>query len=637
MNSLGKPPVPYRPEIDGLRALAVLPVVLFHADVYAFSGGYVGVDVFFVISGYLITSLLLDELGRTGRISIIQFYERRARRLLPALAFVLLPTCVMAYLFLSPPLLKEFGINLVGVALFASNITLWQQGGYFAGPAEENPLLHTWSLAVEEQFYIVFPPLLLLMWILGARYRGMAVCLGLLVLVSLLGSELGRRYAATANFYLLPTRAWELGFGAIVALAHVRNTRPKHTILVEGLGFAGLALIVFAILWFDRGTPFPSLYTVVPVLGTALFIWSAQDGSIVARVLSIRPLVWVGLVSYSTYLWHQPLLAFARVSAHEEPSQWLLLLLAAGSVGLGWITWRFVERPFRNRAFLAKRTVFAGSLGVLLCCGAVGAFFLKSDFWLSRYPEHLHAFLVKTTKEHGVFTRSEFDQTVSGKPFVAGPRLLVVGDSFAQDFYQVLKASDAFPGYSISADYVFGRCQIYAAGPRPLEHIRRADIARCNSPENQFTAEVRSRIAEADVIVLASFWQAWAAEALPETLQALEVRTDVPVFAIGSKYFGEFDLTTLKGRTPTELAEIRVPRSPETLRIADLLRQDEGPYTYIDIMDLVCETDKSCRQFTPEGVPIAYDKRHLTPEGAAFLGKLLFSRTQLKAYKRPEG
>jgi len=353
----------YRREIDGLRAVAVMPVILFHAGFSVFSGGYVGVDVFFVISGYLITSILIAELEQ-GRFSIIRFYERRVRRILPALFFVLLACLPFAYMWLLPPQLKDFAQSLVSVVFFGSNVLFWIESGYFESAAELKPLLHTWSLAVEEQYYLIFPMFLLIAW----RYGRNRVFWSVVVIsaMSLLLAEWGWRNDPDANFYLAPTRAWELLAGSICAFLTVGRAVKSNGIL----SVIGLAAIVFSVFSFDENTPFPSIYALFPVVGTALIILFATQGTWVARLLSMRVLVGIRLISYSAYLWHQPVFAFARLRSSSEPDHYLMGALAIAALVLAWGTWRWVEQPFRRPTspmLATRRAVFVAS-------GAFGAF-----------------------------------------------------------------------------------------------------------------------------------------------------------------------------------------------------------------------------------------------------------------------
>lgn len=353
--------IKYRSEIDGLRALAVLPVILFHAGFNTFSGGFVGVDVFFVISGYLITTILINEL-EAGNFSIVHFYERRARRILPALFLVMFACLPFAWFWLLPQDMKSFSQSLVAVSAFASNILFWRTSGYFDTATELKPLIHTWSLAVEEQYYVLFPLFMLIAWKLGKRWT-----VGILAVVAAisLGFAQWGAYAKPAfTFYMLPTRAWELLVGAFVALYYSEHNIKKHQYWASELGsLLGFALIGYATFSYNEKTPFPSIYALVPTIGAALIIVFATNKTLVGKLLSTKPFLWIGLISYSAYLWHQPLFAFARQRSLGEPSQALLTLLALSTLPLAYLTWKFVERPFRNKHFVPRKNVFI--LGIL--------------------------------------------------------------------------------------------------------------------------------------------------------------------------------------------------------------------------------------------------------------------------------
>ena len=368
----------YRPEIDGLRSVAVVPVVLFHAGFQMFSGGYVGVDVFFVISGYLITGILLGDIER-HRYSIARFYERRARRILPALLAMMLVCLPLAWVVMLPDEIAGFGRSVLAVLGFVSNIEFWREEGYFSTASEFKPLLHTWSLAVEEQFYLAFP---LILWALrGVRPRITFAVLASAALASFAVCEYAAYHFQTANFYLAPSRAWELLAGSLCAFAGRRGVlRPN-----SALAACGLAIIVGSILLLDGTVPFPSHFALLPVGGAALVILFAKADRGVGRWLASAPLVGIGLISYSLYLWHQPLFVFARLANDAPPPQWAMLALSALAVVLAWASWRFVEQPFRKRgaAGEARRSlVIAGVATALLTACAGGA--VASQGWLGR-------------------------------------------------------------------------------------------------------------------------------------------------------------------------------------------------------------------------------------------------------------
>ncbi len=358
----------YRAEIDGLRALAVIPVVLFHAGFEHFSGGYVGVDVFFVISGYLITSIILKDIEQ-DRFSIVFFYERRARRILPALIGMIAVCIPFAWAWLPPKEMVDFGQSLLAVAFFSSNILFWQESGYFNTTAELKPLLHTWSLSVEEQYYVLFPALLILMWKFS-RNRTFSVLIVLFIASFGLGFW-GAKNAPAAAFYLLPTRGWEILLGALCAFSADRFKTPNR-VVAETLCITGLGLIVWAVINFDAATPIPGFLVLIPCGGAALLILFAKDGTLSQGILKQRPLVFVGLVSYSFYLWHYPFLAFARQFRDIDALPFLAIVLVLLSFFVAVASWRFVEKPFRSGAIFGRRTIFRLSGIGLVCMAALG-------------------------------------------------------------------------------------------------------------------------------------------------------------------------------------------------------------------------------------------------------------------------
>ncbi len=365
------PPIGFRPDIEGLRAIAVVLVVLFHAEIGPFSGGYIGVDVFFVVSGFLITSLLLSEVSRTGTLALPNFWARRARRLLPASCLVIVVTLIAAQWLYDPLLLGNLARDAVAACgFFVNYVFAWRQahgdGGYFDADVAKSPLLHFWSLAVEEQFYLVWP---LIIWALARtarrlRHELMLVILVLWVLSAVSCVWLTDQQPAWA-FYSLPTRAWELLTGALLAVS-ITTLRTLRRQFVVPMAVAGLAVIVAAAIQFDSGTAFPGIAAAAPVLGTALVIaaGSALDAPAVLRdVLGSRPMLWIGRRSYAIYLWHWP--ALVLIGVEWGPLSWVQrVLVIAGSVLLSAVSYRFVEDPVRHSSWISgnpRRSLATGA------------------------------------------------------------------------------------------------------------------------------------------------------------------------------------------------------------------------------------------------------------------------------------
>lgn len=392
----------YRREIDGLRAVAVIPVILFHAGFQSFSGGFVGVDVFFVISGYLITTIILSEKER-GTFSLLNFYERRIRRILPALFFVMLVSLPFSWSWLLASDMKAFSQSLVAVPTFLSNILFWRTSGYWGADTELLPLLHTWSLAVEEQYYLVFPLFLMAMWRFPKRW--ILASLIVVGVISLLLAQWGAHNYPTATFFLLVTRAWELLIGATIAFYFLyRQERMRillsHQYVNEVLSVVGLLMVGYAVFAFDNTVPFPSFYTLIPTVGTGLIILFCSSKTTVGQLLGLKLIVGVGLISYSAYLWHQPLFAFARYRSITGPGTLFLSLLAVLSLILAYISWRYVEKPFREKGVFSRRAVFTfAGLGSLffVTVGLVGNF---SDGWPGRIDERIQSSIEAATLKY---------------------------------------------------------------------------------------------------------------------------------------------------------------------------------------------------------------------------------------------
>lgn len=595
----------YRQEIDGLRALAVVPVMLFHAGFSLFAGGFVGVDVFFVISGYLITSILLEEHSR-GSFSIWRFYERRVRRILPALYFVMLVCLPIAWLLMLPDDLENFGQSLVATTLFANNVLLWLTSNYFQLEAEFKPLLHTWSLAVEEQYYLVFPPLLALCWRLGRR--PLFVLFTVLGLFSLALAEAGWRLAPEANFYLIPSRAWELMAGALVAL----HLQGRSDVAGNGvLAAAGLALILLAIILFDSTTPFPGLWALLPVVGTVLYIRFAQPTTLAARLLSLRPVVFIGLISYSLYLWHQPVLAFMRITRLEEPGALEALLCLALTGVLAWLSWRYVEAPFRSRERVGLRSLYLWA--ALFSAGfvAAGLYLHLSGGRAHAWPELMDAQgqVQIGTGVNAAYNLRPLTYEADGFEATEGLAVLVVGDSFARDFINA----------GLEQDYFAGKRLVY----RP--HNSLCDLGGDDAAFSRL-------VAAADVLVFTGSQPAAMASCIPGSMKQLDLARQ-QVLVIGTKNFGWNNNAVMLLPPQTRYSFHVRPLAKVSVGNA-LLREALAPFphvAFVDVMGLLADDDGKVPVFTPDKKFISQDREHYTRAGARYVGAVMLESQAVSA------
>lgn len=398
----------YRPEIDGLRALAVVPVVMFHLGL-GFPGGFVGVDVFFVISGFLITGIIRRGL-ENETFSLAEFWERRIRRIFPAVFVVVAATLAIGYWLLLPNELEELGESSVAQALLLANVYFWRDTGYFAGPAEFKPLLHTWSLAVEEQFYLFFP--LVLFFLRRLSSKKLFALLTAVALISSAGSVYGAFYHTGATFFLLPTRAWELLVGCMLAVFPWQcESSPRRDSAIATVGVLAIFLPVFL---YDAKTPFPGLAAVPPVIGTAAIIFATAKTPRVwlCSVLSLRPFVFIGLISYSLYLWHWPVIVYTRM--YFGHFHWKQIVFASViSISLAILSWRFIETPFRRTTFVQRRRRVLGT--ALFMSGtavAISILLIHTGGLPSRFPNYSLVLLEDTTwkgDEYAISLSEDFD------------------------------------------------------------------------------------------------------------------------------------------------------------------------------------------------------------------------------------
>lgn len=611
----------YRPEVDGLRAVAIIPVVAFHAGITQLSGGFVGVDVFFVISGYLITKIIVEEI-EGNKFSLLDFYRRRILRIIPVLVVVVLATSLLGYFLFLPEEFEDLAKSVVGTAFFSSNFYFWQTSGYFDPASTLRPLLHTWSLAVEEQFYLFFPLLILAIHRFGGRQYG--VWIFVFSVLSFLASVIGVFVEPSATFYLLPARGWELGVGALIAVGWFPKVGTAK--MRSLLSVTGILLIFFALFYLDEESRFPGWNALFPVVGAALLVAYGQY-TIVGGLLSTRPIRYVGLVSYAWYLWHWPVIVYWRLAYGELDSFVSIAVVVLLSFLLAALSRPLVEQPFRTgfSGYRSVRVVQAGVvslvatgvLGVgLVVIGQQGRHFPPEVLRLAKFsdyrstPDYEFQFrmgrcMLGERHEGASLDIGECLTLDSGRP-----NFLVIGDSHAAHMWRALALE--IPEWNF--------LQATVSGCRPL--IGAGGSGRCTSiREHMFGEFVRDN--RLDGVVLAARWREDEVAQVTETIEYLEqyvgkvivlgpvpeYRGSLPLLLAQSMFHNNSDLVT------RSLDESRV--HVDALMSRAVASTDA---VYISGHELICDGGV-CRAILETGTPMAFDYGHFTLEGARWVAQ----------------
>jgi len=637
----------YRPDIDGLRALAVSVVIAFHVGILHLSGGYVGVDVFFVISGYLISSIIFREIAE-GRFSIRAFYERRIRRIFPALFGLLVVLSGFAVVFLLPAELVNFGKSELAAAFSSSNFYFWQHSGYF-DRRNSDLLLHTWSLAVEEQFYILFPIFLYLVRrFFPGRLRGSVL---ILFFVSLASSVLTVAWNTDTAFYMPYTRAWELLLGTILSLELIPPIRAAWLRNLTAL--LGLAMIGVACREYTPLTAFPGMAALLPCAGTGMIIAAGASGkSIVYRMLSWRPVVFVGLISYSLYLWHWPVLMIyrmgivdaaawfeSRYGAKFPPDRFDHLVVIAVSFVLAVLSWRFVETPFRKGALrLQGRALFIGAGATVAACtvfavvtvglgGLPGRFderalqpaaFLEiSELRQEEQVQRLGTCFVDATSRQTVV---DFDRCLRQDP--NRKNFLLLGDSHAAALWPALQA--ALPGVNVMQVNV-------TACPATIDHHAEGV---CKSVMDYVFGEYLPKH-PVQQLLLESDWLPSDAAGLDDTLRwAREHNVQVTVLGCVPEYdapLARLLAYSIAWNRPDLVAEHRISKDAKLDRELKEAVESKWHYRYVSLYDALCEHGQCAAYADAEkGIPLMNDSDHFNRFGAQFVVRRLIQSGQLR-------
>ena len=612
------PSVGYRADINGLRGVAVILVVLYHLGIRSVRGGFIGVDVFFVISGFLISAIILSEV-QAGKFSLGRFYERRIRRIGPALLFMMCATIVLAYFYLLPSEMKDFAKSLLSAAFSSANIFFWAKSGYFDTSADTQPLLHTWSLAVEEQFYLVFP--LLIMAIQKWAPKRMKLFVVLLALTSLVIGSIQVFASPSSAFYLPFSRAWELLLGTLLFLKVFPEFERRWS--REVAAASGLALILAAGLFYSPKTPFPGLSALLPCVGTALIIAAGTHSTtFVGKLLSTKLMVGLGLISYSLYLWHWPILVFQRLGAlliNGASAHVTQAVIFAAAVGISYLSWRFIEEPFRrNNPPIPRRVLFSATGISMLAVSALAFLILQTGGFPNRYSkEAVRVAQYLDYNAQGEYrqgkcfitsgnTASDFDASVCLAERSDERNVLLIGDSHAAQLWW---------GLSKTYDRI-NFMQATASGCLPtLEQATRSNPNCVSLMDHIFSNFLPTH--RVDQVLIAGRWVKGDLGRLQATLTWLKSRNiNVVLFGPMVQYDSSFP------RLLARSIQLNDPDFPDQHRLDEFEHLDgdmrkmsaELDVPYVSFFKILC-TDRHCVEYAQQA-PLQSDNSHFTPEGS---------------------
>ena len=630
----------YRPDIDGLRALAVISVILFHNGIPGFDGGYVGVDVFFVISGYLITQLLEESRDESAPRRLATFYVRRMRRILPALLATCLVTAIVAVALFTPDQLVNVGKFLAATPVMLSNVATWTRGDYFAPGVRQLPLSHLWSISVEEQFYLVYPLLLIAITRYRLPYRRLTLVV--FASLSLALCVWASHRAPEANYVFAPTRAWELLLGGMLTIGGV--PRIGNRIAAEGLAVAGLLGIAIAVHFYTSAIRYPGTAAMLPCMASAALLatGSGPRPALVNRMLSWPPLVFVGLISYSLYLWHQPLLVFANYYyiAPLRPAATAALLVATLLVATA--SWRFIERPVRARILMkSTRTLLVGagvgSAGILLA----GLVLWNSDGFPQRFPPETRGLIVSMTATPELVRCVEevsLEQVRAGRvcnygPGDPSPKVLLWGDSHALAMMPAVKELAKAHGMHVYFVAKYNCLPLFAPS-NPTKIDTATDRYGCAN-FNTAVLEAVTRL-EPELIILDGAWAAGEppprvpdiAAGIEQTVSRVghHSRSICVVFAVPMLKYAVSDALFVARRRHIPDDFLRVSRADALAQHRDMEHDmravaERSGLTLVDPKDALCPAD-SCL-YKADDRSLYFDDSHLSVYGALYVARTL--------------
>ena len=607
----------YKKHIDGLRALSVISVIIFHLDHNFLPGGFIGVDIFFVISGYLISKIITSKIDK-NEFNISIFFISRARRILPMLFFILIFFFPLIF-FLLPSKMISISESILTGLFFVSNIIFYWQSGYFGEAINLKPFIHLWSLSVEEQFYIVFPIYCILFY---KKKFFLSSLIGFFIISFILANSFGAQYP-NANFFLTPTRIWEILSGVFFMFFEKKKISINSKILDLACS-AALVIIISSFILLNNLDNIPNIKLLPTIISTGVLIIYGANSNVVQKILCNKPVVFIGLISYSLYMLHQPILAFNKNLILFEENILFKIIFFIVLVFISSLTWKFIEQPSRNyKKISTKKFLIVVSLisTVILISNIV---ILKTDGFVSKYKEEDRYLALLNPIVQGRYVSKKFNTLIKKKfKNLSEQNVIIMGDSYAQDFTNMAYENNYFKGFNVKTAPFHAECYLKFLNNNKTTNSGK--LKKC-------TDEIPSDLINAKSIFFINIWEPWILNSLNDILNN-PIFLNKKVFIIGTKNFGEINIRKLLKLSIDDRLNYEFKLSDKEVNLEKEIKSLLRSKSYISSFEIYCNQKFNCKIFTNNNEIISYDGGHLTKQGDKFLGQKLFENDNLRMYK----
>jgi len=607
----------YKKHIDGLRALSVISVIIFHLDHNFLPGGFIGVDIFFVISGYLISKIIIEKIEKK-EFKIFNFFMSRARRILPMLFFILIFFFPLIF-FLLPSKMISISESILSGLFFISNIFFYWESGYFGEAINLKPFIHLWSLSVEEQFYIIFPVYCILFY----KKKFFLLSLISFFLISFIfANYLSPKYP-NANFFLSPTRIWEIISGVFFMILEKKKTSINTKILNISC-VTSLIVIISSFIILNNLDNIPNIKLLPSIIGAGVIIIYGGKSNIIQKILCNKPTVFIGLISYSLYMLHQPILAFNKNLILFEENILFKIIFFVFLISVSALTWKFIEQPFRNYKIISNKKfiIIFSLIGIIILISNI--VILKTDGFVSKFKEEDRYLALLNPKIQGRYVSKKFNSLINKKfENLKKQNIIVMGDSHAQDFINMAYENNFFNGFNVKTVPFHIECYLKFLKIEKTKNSKQ--LKRCAD-------KIPSDLMYADSVFLVNVWEPWISNSLNDILNN-PILLNKKIFIIGPKNFGEINIKKLIKLSNNERINYKFRLSNKLINLENKIRTSSLGSFYISTFEINCDKKFNCKIFTNNNHLISYDGGHLTKYGAKFFGKKLFENDNLKNYK----